>query len=154
MPTAFVVISAHNVNDAIEITAGNNHGSRYTGHPQLAKKIEGLLNAANIKTRMMQTKKWDFATTHPMMAMNSKGKIPLVSVSLHQNLSAKYHLKLGQALSSLRAEGVMIIGSGASYHNFDYLFSKVASHKQEGIELASRFDNALNQCMTSPSISS
>ena len=69
-PKAFVVISAHNVNDIVEITSGTNHGSKWKGHPQLSKKIESLLNSANIQSKMMGTKRWDFATTFPMKPMN------------------------------------------------------------------------------------
>ena len=46
---------------------------------------------------------------------------------------------MGLALQSLRAEGVMIIGSGSSFHNFDYFFAK-GPKKQEGIQHATAFD--------------
>lgn len=42
--------------------------------------------------------------------------IPVVSVSPNPSLDPAFHLALGAALTPLRDQGVLIIGSGASYH--------------------------------------
>ena len=90
-----VIISAHNISDVVEITAGINHGSKAPGNPQLAKQIQSLLSAANIQCQMNQTRRFDLGVNMPITVMNPKGAIPVVSVSLNSNLSASFHLKLG-----------------------------------------------------------
>lgn len=43
--------------------------------------------------------------------------VPLVQVSLYNNEDPNKHYELGQAISKLRSEGVVIIGSGMAVHN-------------------------------------
>jgi len=43
--------------------------------------------------------------------------IPVVALSLHRDLLPEQHLDIGRALRPLRDEGVLIIGSGHSFHN-------------------------------------
>lgn len=39
-------------------------------------------------------------------------------MSLHKSLEPMEHIRMGRALAPLRDEGVLILGSGMSYHNF------------------------------------
>jgi aromatic ring-opening dioxygenase catalytic subunit (LigB family) len=47
--------------------------------------------------------------------------IPIIQVSLFGNEDWNQHYRMGQALESLRDEGVLIIGAGMAVHNLrDY----------------------------------
>jgi aromatic ring-opening dioxygenase catalytic subunit (LigB family) len=43
--------------------------------------------------------------------------IPLVEMGIDKSYDAALHLRAGEALAVLRDEGVLIIGSGMSFHN-------------------------------------
>lgn len=45
--------------------------------------------------------------------------IPVVAVSLHSSLDPATHLAIGHALSSLREDNVLILGSGYTFHNMN-----------------------------------
>ena len=79
----------------------------------------------------------------PLMLMFPEANIPVISMSLQTQLDAAYHVKLGEALAPLRQEGVLIIGSGASFHNFDYFFTRNSKHKAEGVRHSSVWDTWL-----------
>ncbi len=42
---------------------------------------------------------------------------PLVQMSLETGLDPALHVRAGRALAALREEGVLILGSGMSFHN-------------------------------------
>jgi aromatic ring-opening dioxygenase catalytic subunit (LigB family) len=87
------------------------------GAPEVAKRIEELLQAAGFATAREETRGYDHGTFVPMMVALPEANIPVAQLSLVAGLDPATHLAIGRALAPLRDERVLIIGSGFSYHN-------------------------------------
>jgi aromatic ring-opening dioxygenase catalytic subunit (LigB family) len=53
----------------------------------------------------------------PLKVAFPQGEVPVVQMSLHASLDPALHLAAGEALAPLREEGVLVLGSGMSFHN-------------------------------------
>jgi len=119
------------------------------GNPELADKIQELLKGAGIKSSKDSKRGWDHGVFVPLMLMFPAADIPVVAMSLQSSLDPSLHIKIGKALSVLREEGVLIIGSGASFHNFDYFFSR---NPEPGVKHSAAFNTWLVSTSTSSSL--
>jgi aromatic ring-opening dioxygenase catalytic subunit (LigB family) len=87
------------------------------GDPALAGRVEGLLEGAGIRTAREEGRGYDHGTFVPLMVAFPEADIPVAQLSLVTGLDPATHFAIGEALEPLRDEGVLIIGSGMSYHN-------------------------------------
>jgi aromatic ring-opening dioxygenase catalytic subunit (LigB family) len=87
------------------------------GEPALAARIAALLQAAGLPAQQDASRGFDHGVFIPMLLMFPGADIPVVQLSLSATLDPALHLAAGRALESLRHQGVLIIGSGMSYHN-------------------------------------
>ncbi len=87
------------------------------GDPSLAARVCDLLGAAGIESGSDTSRGWDHGVFAPLKVMFPRADIPTVQLSLQLGLDPAAHLAVGRALTPLREEGVLIIGSGQSYHN-------------------------------------
>jgi aromatic ring-opening dioxygenase catalytic subunit (LigB family) len=87
------------------------------GAPDLAKRIGALLSAAGIASETETSRGFDHGVFIPLKVAYPDANIPTVQLSLQAGLDPKAHLAIGRALAPLRDEGVLIIGSGMSFHN-------------------------------------
>ncbi|HEY4013291.1 MAG TPA: class III extradiol ring-cleavage dioxygenase [Polyangiaceae bacterium] len=87
------------------------------GSPELAKRIGSLLSAAKIESQSDSQRGFDHGVFVPLKVAYPDAKIPTVQLSLRADLDPKAHLAIGRALEPLRDEGVLIVGSGMSFHN-------------------------------------
>lgn len=87
------------------------------GSPELAMRVLELLGLAGIESRADTARGWDHGVFVPLKVMFPNADIPTVQLSLQRGLDPETHLAIGRALKPLRDEGVLIIGSGQTYHN-------------------------------------
>ena len=87
------------------------------GSRAVASRVGELLRAAGISIKEDPVRGFDHGTFVPLAVMYPQAQVPVVSLSLRANLAASEHLRMGAALAPLRDEGVLIVGSGLSYHN-------------------------------------
>lgn len=139
-PKAIIVISAHWESDVVTINNGahpallfdyygfpeHTYQLKYPapGSPALADKIAAMLSALGISNAMDSERGFDHGVFIPLMLAYPDADIPVVQISLNASLDPVSHLKIGHTLAPLRSEGVLIIGSGMSYHNMKELMSQ------------------------------
>ncbi|HEY4339329.1 MAG TPA: class III extradiol ring-cleavage dioxygenase [Steroidobacteraceae bacterium] len=87
------------------------------GDPLLAGEVRSMLGAAGIATGEERERGLDHGVFVPFLLLYPNADMPIVQLSLKQGLSAPEHLRLGAALAPLRDQGVLIVGSGMSFHN-------------------------------------
>ena len=91
------------------------------GAPALAERVVGLLSGAGIAAELHPTRGLDHGAWVPLSAMYPHATVPVTQLSLIRNGSPAQHVALGQALTPLRDEGVLVFATGAITHNFDWL---------------------------------
>jgi aromatic ring-opening dioxygenase catalytic subunit (LigB family) len=87
------------------------------GNPELAANVETLLKKNGFTTKQETERGYDHGIFVPLMVAFPEARIPVVQLSLVQGLDPQTHIEMGKALEPLRSEGVLIVGSGMSYHN-------------------------------------
>ncbi|PNH09187.1 4,5-DOPA dioxygenase extradiol-like protein [Tetrabaena socialis] len=93
------------------------------GSPEVGRRVLALLAAAGIPAADDDSRGYDHGCFVPLMLAYPEGTVPVVQMSLLKSMDPKAHLAVGAALAPLRDEGVLIVGSGMSFHNMG-LFSK------------------------------
>lgn len=132
-PKAIIVISGHWEESEFTVATSPKPSMFYDyyGFPQhtyelqypapgsqiLAQKIVHLLKQAGITVQTDPRRGFDHGVFIPLLVAFPDADIPVVPISLKSGLDPAEHLAMGKALKSLREEGVLIIGSGMSYHN-------------------------------------
>ncbi|MFG0630292.1 DODA-type extradiol aromatic ring-opening family dioxygenase [Pseudomonas sp. xss_2] len=91
------------------------------GEPELARKISAQLTAAGLPALLDEQRPFDHGAWVPLSLMYRNAGIPVVQVSLPSQGGPRLQLEVGQALESLRHEGILLIGSGSITHNLGEL---------------------------------
>lgn len=157
-PRAVLVVSAHWEEAAFTVNAArqptllydyagfpaHTYRLRYpaSGDPALALRAQTLLQASGLPAREIDDRGLDHGVFIPFMLIYPQADVPVVQLSLRSGLDPVAHLRAGRALAPLRDEGVLIVGSGMSYHNLQAMFSP--SPRRD----AAVFDDWLNATLT------
>jgi 4,5-DOPA dioxygenase extradiol len=86
------------------------------GAPDVAARIRDLLDTAGIAHVDEPERGLDHGTYVPLMCMYPAADIPVLQISLPSQ-DPKQLFAVGRALAPLRAEGVLLVGSGFITHN-------------------------------------
>lgn len=112
------------------------------GAPALAPRVRRLLEAAGFETSENATRGFDHGVFIPFKLVYPEADLPILQLSLRHDLDPAAHLRAGAALAPLREEGVLIVGSGMSFHNLRAMFGRGA------LGASRRFDDWLTQAVT------
>lgn len=136
-PQAIIIMSAHWESNALEVSTSIRpetwhdfrgfpsalYEMRYpaAGHPELAEDILHLLAEAQIPAHANSTRPRDHGVWMPLLHMYPNADIPVIEISLPSDMSAEEIYKIGQVLSPLRDQQILLIGSGSITHNLKEL---------------------------------
>lgn len=95
------------------------------GDPALARRAAELIAASGESAQIMTGRGFDHGTWVPLMLLFPRADIPVVQLSVAPRRDGAWHARLGAALAPLRAEGVLIVGSGAATHNLREIFARL-----------------------------
>jgi aromatic ring-opening dioxygenase catalytic subunit (LigB family) len=132
-PRAILVVSGHWETEGFAFTGAerptlvydyynfppHTYDLRYDapGDPALAARGAKLLRGAGLPATVDAARGLDHGVFVPLKVAFPEAAIPVVEMSVDLNLDPALHLAAGRALAPLRDQGVLIVGSGMSFHN-------------------------------------
>lgn len=159
-PNCVLVISSHWEEAGFAISSGARPGMVYDyfgfpdhlyriryeapGSPDIARRVQALLNEGEVDVRLDPCRGFDHGTFSIMKPLFPDEDIPIVQLSVNKNMDPALHLKVGRLLAPLRDQGVLIMGSGLSYHN-------LRQFDQRAAEPSRRFDDWLQETLVKAS---
>ncbi|CAI9716913.1 5-DOPA dioxygenase extradiol-like [Octopus vulgaris] len=132
-PEAILVVSAHWEENVPCVMDDPNHSlffdyygfpkSMYDlkwpakGAPAVAARVTELFKTHGISCRQVRGRGLDHGVFVPLILVWPEADIPTFQVSLKNTLDIKEHQEIGEALSELRKDGILIVGSGFMTHS-------------------------------------
>ena len=132
-PRAIVMVSGHWLEPRFSVTGHDRPGLIYdyygfpahtyelqypaAGAPALAARVAELLEGHGIESAVDAARGYDHGMFIPLKLMFPAADIPVIQLSLRHDFDPLAHLEAGRALAPLRDQGVLIVGSGMSFHN-------------------------------------
>jgi 4,5-DOPA dioxygenase extradiol len=111
------------------------------GDPILAERVRDLL--APVAVRMDHSWGIDHGTWSVLVKAYPKADVPVVQLSIDATQAADFHYELGRRLAVLRAEGILIVGSGNVVHSLRTMIWGEAP----AYDWALRFNDKVSDCL-------
>lgn len=116
------------------------------GAPALARQAADLLTDAGLTAALDPSRGLDHGAWIPLMLRYPEATIPVLQVSIQPDLGPAHHLAVGRALAALRAQDVLVIGSGSYTHDLSHFHREMeAPAPPDVIAFADWFDAAVTQ---------
>jgi aromatic ring-opening dioxygenase catalytic subunit (LigB family) len=115
------------------------------GAPALAETVHAMFERGGVASGLDPQRGFDHGTFTLMHTMYPEADMPLLTLSLRADYDPAEHIKVGELLAPLRDEGVLIVGSGFSYHDTRGMRSGA------GAEASAAFDQWLNDTLVKSS---
>lgn len=136
-PRAVVIFSAHYESLVQKVSSVERYTTMYDfgGFPEelyrvsytppgdktLALEIVARLKAAGVPAEEETDRGLDHGAWTLLNRVYPSADVPVVEMSVNAKLTPEEQYKIGEALSPLREQGVLIIGSGVTVHNFQVM---------------------------------
>ncbi|MBC7993460.1 MAG: dioxygenase [Rhizobacter sp.] len=137
-PRAILAVSAHSLSREPALLAAAQHHAVYDfggfpdalyqlqynapGAPALATTVQGLLSEAGLPVHRVEQGGLDHGIWSMLRFMYPAADIPVLPLAWVPNLPPAQQFALGEALASLRAQGVLVMGTGSITHNLRRVF--------------------------------
>ena len=151
LPTAILVVSAHWETSGFCFTSGSGlpliydyygfpphtYEIRYDapGAPELAADAAELLRKQGLPVTLDAHRGFDHGVFIPMKVAFPDAAIPIVEMSVEKNFGPELHIAAGRALAPLREKGVLIVGSGMSFHNLKGFGNNLSTAPSQDFDL-------------------
>ena len=132
-PRAVLVVSGHWEEPGFAVSTAERPGMVYDyygfpehtyhisypapGSPEVARRVVELGQAAGIPIATDPARGFDHGTFSMLQPIYPDAQVPVVSLAMRADYDVAAHIALGRALAPLRHEGVVIVGSGFTWHN-------------------------------------
>jgi len=132
-PRAVLMISAHWEADRFLLSSAPHPAMEYDyygfpeytyriryaapGAPALAETVRAMLERGGVASGLDPKRGFDHGTFSLMQTLYPEANVPVVQLSMQSDFDPAQHIKVGELLAPLRDQGVLIIGSGFSYHD-------------------------------------
>jgi aromatic ring-opening dioxygenase catalytic subunit (LigB family) len=159
-PKAVLVVTGHWEADEFTVSTGSRPPMEYDyygfpehtyrirypapGSPSVADRVTEVLAGAGFRPQKDAQRGFDHGTFVPLGLMYPDADVPVVMLSIKSTFDPEEHIRVGRALAPLRDAGILIVGSGLTYHNMR------GFGRDEATAVADAFETYLNKAVTEP----